>query len=317
MTDPARLPALIAAAPILDALARTRSFTDAANELGLTQSAVSHRLRAIEEAFGVTLFDRTTRSVTPTEEGILLAQAADTAVQAFRRSIASIERAKRGNSLRITASFSLVNKWLMQRLDALQEACPFVELALVANDRPADLEAGEADVAIRFGARPPAGLHATFLGRDKFFPVARPGVVEGPLNRQGLYELLSKGVLADRLSESDRSGCSWRAWAVLAGLPAEGIHSGQSFDRADLMIQAAIAGNGVALGRLLLVEDDIERGFLSPDIGPVFETEGAYWFVCPEELANGERVQSLREWLVSAFRETLSRNPLDLVRKAA
>src|SRR5512146_949104 len=145
-------------AVILDALGRARSFSRAAEELGLHQSAVSHRIRGLEEALGLKLFERTTRIVETTRAGELLCDASSRAVSLLRQALDAAGAIGSGAALRISVPSSLAMKWLLPLLPAAYE--DGLDLSLDVRDDFTDLARGHADAAIRFGNGPYPGLHA-------------------------------------------------------------------------------------------------------------------------------------------------------------
>jgi LysR family glycine cleavage system transcriptional activator len=288
--DP-RLGLLIASLPHLAALRDGASLTAAAATLGIGQSAMSHRLRSVEEGLGASLFRRTSRRLEATPDGAALTAAAARALAELTGALASLDRRRQGGRLVLSLPSSLALKWLVPRLDDLARACPVLDLALLAEDRLTDLAAGEADVAIRFAVRPTPGLHATRLAREQVVAVIRPGA------RPDLPRLTDTAALADG------TGLDWAAWAAHCGLAlAEGPE--RRFNRADVMLQAAIAGQGRALGRGLVIADDLATGLLAADPAIAVDLDAGYWFVCPADRAADPIVAALRDWIAQAMRQT-------------
>jgi len=167
---------------------------------------------------------------------------------------------------------------------------------LDVNDRPVDFSAGTIDAAIRFGAGPYPGLHSSLLKKAAIMPVARPGYVGGG---RGLEDVLGDPdvtLLKDAVGESDGTDFSWGYYCANAGLSLDADFRALAFDRADLVLQAAINGMGIGLGRTLLIEGDIAQGFLEA-VGPAVAMKSAYWLVCSPEFAKTERHAKLLGWL--------------------
>ncbi|TQV72617.1 LysR family transcriptional regulator [Exilibacterium tricleocarpae] len=271
------------------------SFSKAAELLGLHQSAVSHRVKALEAALGYRLFERTTRQLRPTRAGQLLGTAAAAALAEVTAILEQIEADREGAALRVSALASVTMKWLIPRLGP-DSGCD-LQISLYAQDQVVDLLGGEADVALRFSAEPPAGLYAQRLTHCWLRPVASPSYIETHrLNRQQ-PQLAGLHLLADRGDEVLTDQYGWQAWGAAHGFAPDSAASVTYFDRADLMLQAAIAGSGVALGRTLLVEDDIERGFLVY-LGAELPVAFSYWIICTYETAETRSFQALARWLV-------------------
>ncbi len=283
-------------APVLAAIARENSFSKAAEKLGVHQSAVSHRITQLEEALGFALFERTTRQITPTEYGRVLCAAAIETVDVWDGAFDRLEKFRTEGTVRLSVASALAMKWVLPNLASAQEAG--LEIALDVNDRPVDFSAGTMDAAIRFGAGPYPGLHSSLLKKAAIVPVARPGYVAGD---RGLEDVLGNRdvtLLKDAVGERDGTDFSWGYYCAQAGLSLDTDRKALAFDRADLVLQAAINGMGIGLGRTLLIEGDIAQGFLAP-VGPTVPMKSAYWLVCSPEFSKTERFSNLKSWLLA------------------
>ncbi|WP_212733804.1 LysR family transcriptional regulator [Thalassospira povalilytica] len=286
-------------APLLAAIARENSFSKAAEILGVHQSAISHRVNLLEEALGFSLFERTTRQITPTAYGRILCVAAIEAMAVWDGAFDRLEKFENRGAVRLSVSSSLAMKWVLPHLGRAAEAG--LEIALDVNDRPADFRAGVIDAAIRFGVGPYPGLHSTLLKRAEIMPVARPGYCEAGADLEMIAGLPSTTFLKDVAGERDDTDFSWAYYKDQAGLSIETDARHIAFDRADLVLQAAINGMGIGLGRTLLVEGDIAQGFLVP-VGPSVVMKSAYWLVCGSDFAGTERYAMLLGWLKSQMK---------------
>ena len=289
---------LISCLPLLVAVSEAGSFAGAAGRLDLDPSAVSHRVRSLEYNLGFKLFDRTTRSVRPTRAGALLCDAARRTTTDLTRALTAARESRREATVHLSVMSSFAMKWLVPRLPLAREAG--LDLALDVSEGFADLGAGGADAAIRFGIGPYPGLHSTRLASCALQPVigagleARFGRDFDPLDRHGPM------LLGDLGSGRHRALVSWEEYArrLERSLP-EGTPR-QDFDRSDLMLLAAISGLGVALGRSVLIDDDVAGSRLYT-IGAPVRIEAAYWLVTSPEEADAERIRSLRQWLAGCF----------------
>jgi LysR family glycine cleavage system transcriptional activator len=301
-----QLARLSQAALILDAIGRVRSFSNAAEELGIQQSAISHRIRGLEEALGLKLFERTTRVVELTRSGVLLCEASSRALLHLRQALDAAGTIADGSGLRISAPSSLAMKWLLPLLPAAHE--DGLDLSLDVREDFTDLAVGHADAAIRFGKGPYPGLRSIKLSSCDLQPVASPSYLARFGGRQP--DLTSDAVilLADRAGEKDGTGFSWANYVVPDARKSRAMMPAHYFDRADLMIQAAVAGLGVALGRTLLIEGDLKHGHLRT-LGPALPMTSAYWLVCRPELAGSDRIKALESWLKKRIAAT-ARAPL-------
>ena len=289
---------LIACLPLLAAVSEAGSFAAAAESLDLDPSAVSHRVRGLEKALGLRLFDRTTRSVRPTRAGALLCEAARRTTADLARALVAARETRRNAPVRLSVMSSLAMKWLVPRLPLAREAG--LDLALDVSEGFADLGPGGADAAIRFGIGPYPGLHSTRLAPCALQPVigagleARFGRGFDPLDRHG------PALLGDLGSGRNRALVSWEEYARRRGRPLPEGTRRQEFDRSDLMLLAAMSGLGVALGRSVLIDDDVAGDRLYP-VGAPVRIEAAYWLVTSPEEADAERIRSLRQWLADRF----------------
>ncbi|MBP3127757.1 LysR family transcriptional regulator [Thalassospira sp. ER-Se-21-Dark] len=285
---------VIPLAPVLAAIASEHSFSKAAEKLGVHQSAVSHRITQLEEALGFALFARTTRQITPTEYGKVLCAAALETVDVWDAAFDRLEKFRTAGTVRLSVASALAMKWVLPNLASAQQAG--LEVALDVNDRPVDFTRGTIDAAIRFGAGPYPGLHSTLIKKAEIMPVARPGYVAVGRGLEDVLGDLDVTLLKDAVGERDGTDFSWDYYAAKAGVRLDAHSNALAFDRADLVLQAAINGMGIGLGRTLLIEGDIAQGFLKP-VGKAVPMKSAYWLVCSPEFARTERYAQLLGWL--------------------
>lgn len=254
--------------PSLDALrifvvaARHLSFTRAASELNLTQSAVSHRIRGLEEELGLPLFNRLTRRLELTQQGCVLAHRVDRAIGKIDRGFLDVSKAADAAPLRVTMLPSVASHWLIPRLARIRQRNPEVEVQVIADPRVLNLRAEGIDLAIRFGPNPEAAYHATQLMSDRVIPVCTPDLLErhGPL--ESLDALLTKPLLHDSTTVGDGSGSDWQSWLSYCGRPDLVCDAGLHFSDAGMLINAAMLGLGIALARVSLVGGYIVDGSL-------------------------------------------------------
>lgn len=299
--DPGIPEKLSQATAFLAAIARDGSFSKAAERLGVHQSAISHRVRGLEEALGIPLFERTTRKLNLTDAGEILCAAATRSMAEWEAATDQLRRNRDSDVIRLSLPSSLAMKWLLPALP--RAATTGLDIAIDVADGLVDFNRRQADAAIRFGHGPYPGLHATRLAACRLQPVAAAGY---ELNGRDIATLAaSRDVtfLGDRRGETDDTGFSWQAWFDGAGPAPADFAPGQTFDRADLMLQAAIAGAGIGLGRTLLVEADIRAGFLQP-LDKAVPMRSAYWLVCSPAFAATERHDRLLRWLKQEVRRT-------------
>lgn len=298
--------------PSLDTLrvfavaARHLSFTKAGNELHLTQSAISHRVCALEDELGVSLFNRLTRRLELTRAGQALAQRVDRAVGEIARAVADLDEASDGRRLAVTMPPSLASRWLVPRLPRFHARNSDIELQVIADTSPLDLGSAGVDVAIRFGRGDYPGYAATILMPDSVFPVCSPRLIaeHGPV--ASIETLLDLPLLHDSSTEGDGSGSDWRSWLNHVGHGDLEANNGQRFGEAGLLIEAAVFGLGVALGRASLVSDLTADGTLVCPLPLTAPTAFSYYLLAPRETAAQPTIVRLREWLQAEAAATIA-----------
>jgi LysR family glycine cleavage system transcriptional activator len=289
--------------PSLDSLrvfvvaARHLSFTTAANELNLTQSAISHRIRTLEEDLGFPLFDRLTRRLELTSAGRTIARRVGLALGEIERSLIDIRPDAEPKQLRITLTPSVASFWLIPRLPRIRARLPELDVQVVADPRPLDLRAEGLDLAIRFCRAPSAGYAATRMMGDRVLPVCSPDLLHprGPVD--GMEPLLALPLLHDYAAENDDSDTGWRSWLDFHGRPDLACHAGQHFSDASMLINAALLGLGVALARASLVTNQLANGSLISPLEIVAPSAYSYYLLgMPETLVRPD---------VARFRQVL------------
>ena len=278
--------------------ARQLSFTRAATELHLTQSAVSYQIKALEEALGVSLFHRQTRKLALTAEGEILAQGVRAGLECIVRALDSLEKRTATGPLTVNVLSSFAARWLIPRLGDWRRQHPDIEIRLAAEDRLVDFSDSDIDLAIRFGFGRYPGLETVRIMGDTVMPVCSPRLLQQgpPLN--SLADLNRHVLLHDAMAEHDGSGADWKSWMQKAGITGIDSDKGPRFSPAHMLIQAALEGQGVALGRASLVEDDLISGRLIKPFGPILAMEFAYYLVCRPETASHPKITAFRDWLL-------------------
>jgi LysR family glycine cleavage system transcriptional activator len=273
------------------------SFTKAADELHLTQSAVSHRVRALEEELGVLLFDRLPRRLELTRAGQVLAQRVEQAVADIARTIADLDLGDDARRLTVTMLPSVASRWLVPRLPRFHALHPDIELQLIADPRLLDLRAAGIDLALRFGRGRYPGYAVTKLMPDRVFPVCSPRLLAQPGPLDSVEALLDLPLLHDSATEGDGSGSDWRSWLNHVGWHGAASDEGQRFSDAGLLIDAAVLGLGVALARVSLVSDYIANETLICPLSLSAPTAFAYYLLGLPEATTLPKIVCFRDWL--------------------
>ncbi len=286
--------------PSLDALrifvvaARHQSFTEAASELNLTQSAVSHRIRGLEDELGVVLFKRLTRRLELTSEGRVLAQKLDHSIGEIDRSIVELVEPRDEGPLKITMLPSVASRWLIPRLPRIRSRHPDLNVQVIADPRLLDLRNEGIDLAVRFCRTPNSGYAVTPLMGDCVLPVCAPELLAQHHKITDIDSLLTLPLLHDSTTISD-----WRAWLNHFGRPDIACHAGQYFSEAGMMIEAAEHGLGVALARASLVGDQMARGSLVCPLRLAAPTSFSYYLLGMPEAVEQPRIAAFRRLLVA------------------
>jgi LysR family glycine cleavage system transcriptional activator len=276
-----------------EAAARHESFTRGAQELCVTQGAVSHQVKALEAELGVRLFRRERQRLLITEAGRAYL---DVVRDAFDRLAAGTERLlQRQNSgvLTVSTSPDFAAKWLVHRLGRFAEAHPGIDLRVSATLHHVDFAREDVDLAVRHGDGNWPGLDVTRLCAEQLFAVCSPKLLTG---RRGIRD--PADVLKfPRLHLDDRK--AWPRWLEAAGLAGAELSHGTVVNRASMLIDAAVDGQGVALARTTLAAHDIINGRLVRPFAVALRLSNSYWIVCPKATAALPKIALFRDWLVA------------------
>ena len=290
-----------------EAVARHLSFTKAAEELHVTPGAVSVQIRAIEDRLQIRLFQRTSRSVQLTAAGETLLRAAREALAIVADAVERIGPARERRTLTISVGMSFAAKWLVPRLDRFRGAHPDVDVRLDVTQRLADFARDEIDVAIRFGSGSYPGLRADRLFAEEVFPVCSPKLLQGAHPLRVPADLRHQVLIhEDWRTEGDgwAGWPDWSMWLLAAGVAGMDATRGIRFKETALVIQAAIEGQGVALGSSSLVADDLLAGRLVRPFDLSLKTSArfAFYLVSPRAAADRPLIQAFRHWLLREIR---------------
>jgi LysR family glycine cleavage system transcriptional activator len=277
-----------------EAAARHLSFTRAADELHVTQTAISHQIRRLEEQIGIPLFVRRNRALELTREAQDYLPAVRTAFEDLRRATARLGRPDREGMLTVSTTASLAAKWLVTRVAAFQDANPGIEVRITTSAHLVDFRREDVDMAVRYGRGNWAGLRAHWLMAEDIFPVCSPALLAQDKPLRCPEDLAHHTLLHATVSRED-----WQLWLTAAGLPVSmASRRGLSFDQSFMAIQAAVDGLGVALGRTRFVEADIAAGRLVVPFELVLPADAGFYIVAPEETADAPNIALFRDWLI-------------------
>jgi LysR family glycine cleavage system transcriptional activator len=277
-----------------EAAARHLSFTQAAAELSVTQTAISHQIRRLEDQLGVRLFMRGHRALALTREAEAYLPAVRAAFEDLRQATARLRRPERDGLLVVSTMASLAAKWLVARVAGFQDAHPGIEVRITTSAHLVDFRREMVDMAVRYGHGSWPGVRADWLMAEDIFPVCSPALLTGDKALRTPAGLEHHTLLHATVGRED-----WQLWLTAAGLPGTlATRRGLSFDQTFMAVQAAIDGRGVALGRTRLVEDDIAAGRLVAPFDVVLPAQAGYYVVAPEETADAPKIARFRDWLI-------------------
>ena len=289
-----RLPPLNAL-PSFEAAARHLSFSKAADELHVTQGAVSRAVRNLEDQLGLRLMIRTSRSVRLTPVGASFAAE----IRNVLEHLGAATSAATGQTSRIVSVStidSFAARWLMPRLFRFRLAHGDIDVRVATSERLADFVSDGIDIAIRCGAGKYPGLAAELLMKEDHFPVCSPKLLKGR------HPLRTPADLAHHPLLHDVFTVDWAIWLRNAGIDIIDARRGPTFLSSDHAIQAAVRGEGVVLGRSALVADDLAAGRLVRPFELSLPAGFAYYVVYPPRALERPSLKSFRDWLIAEAR---------------
>ncbi len=274
-----------------EAAARHQRFTKAADELSVTQGAVSHQVKALEAELGLRLFNRERQRLVITDAGRSYLEVVRDAFDRLAAGTNRLVQLQKTGVLTVTTSPNFATKWLVHRLGKFVEAHPDIDLRVSASLQHIDFAREDIDLAIRHGDGQWPGMSVTRLCAEELFPVCSPKFV------RGRSALRSPSDLGDHtlLHVDDRVG--WSKWLDAADVAATAIDRGPIYNQASMAIDAAVAGQGIALARTALAAWDICAGRLVRPFGLALNAPYAYWIVCPKSTAGLPKISTFRDWL--------------------
>jgi len=281
-----------------EAAARNLSFTKAGAELHLTQSAVSRQIQQLEKQLGVKLFERRTRALLLTESGQLLYRAAQDALGTLHDTARRLRGTASVKTVVVTTTPGFATLWLIPRLAGFTREHPDVDVRISAANEMVDLDRAGVDLAVRYAPEDSVSRGRLLFG-ETVFPVCSPALAANPANPLRTPDDLHRHVLL-YLEESRAAWIDWDLWFHALGLhdfePAGKLH----FSHYDQLIQAAVAGNGVALGRNPLVRRLLREGRLVAPFENKVASSRAYYVIESSAARTKPQVRAFADWLIAA-----------------
>ena len=280
-----------------EAAARQRSFTAAAVELGTTQPAISQQIKRLEEQLGTRLFDRIYRGIELTESGTILFEQVQLGLQNIDAGLTAISAQHSHEVLQVATDFAFAAYWLMPRLHRFHEANPHIDVSLVTSERNHNMLRTDIDVAVLFGDGRFKQGESHWLFSEEVFPVCSPLLLKDRALPLPVPALLDLPLLHLR-GENSSNWFDWSGVFRELGLTSAPAPGQLRFDNYTLLIQAAIGGQGVAIGWRHLVDNLLAQGLLCRPIADTLISRLGYYVVLPQRKRRGELIQQFLDWLM-------------------
>ena len=280
-----------------EAAARHLNFTRAAQELGVTQAAVSRQMQILEDHFGAALFRRQPRALQLTPAGRRFQAAVTMGLEHIANTAAELRRVKRTGDITVSTSVTFASYWLMSRLAKFRAAHPEIELRLVASAPVSDLAIAGIDLAVRYGRGDWPNVKAIHLLDNEVFPVCAPSYLKGRPPLRHPRDLLGETLL--HLVEHDRNWVTWSAWLKAAGAGGAPTKRGIEFDNYLVLVHAALDGQGIALGGGRLADDFLASGDLVRPIDAKLGSAQAFYLLMPKEVPLSHPAEMFLDWILA------------------
>jgi LysR family glycine cleavage system transcriptional activator len=315
MNTPRRRPLSLTNLRAFEAVARRLNFSDAADELSVTQSAISRQIKGLEDELGAPLFVRGTRRVEITQDGQVLLRSVDPWLARLDAGVRQIRDQRSRRRVSVTTFASFASLWLLPRIEAFQSRHPDIDIRVSAHDALADLDDPELDLALRYCSPEQVPPGAVRLFGETLTPVVSRQLME-QIRRGDAPPLARAADLAQHtLAEEDDNRASteflsWRHWLAQHGQPALQPRRWLYLNFTYQQVQAALAGHGVTLARVALVFEALARGELVEPFGPGGRTASpfTYWLLVAPSSRPRAEVREFSAWVES--QAALTRNAI-------
>ncbi|MER8551941.1 transcriptional regulator GcvA [Mesorhizobium sp. M1217] len=289
---PRKLPPLTTL-PSFEAAARLLSFSKAAEELHVTHGAISRAIKNLEDQLGVQLFERGTRSVSLTAVGEPYARAVREVLDQLAAATAAATARYSSSTLNVSTSDGFAGRWLVPRLYRFHRAHGDIDVRVSTSGKLTNFLGDGIAVAVRYGSGNYAGLTSEFLTGEEVFPVCSPKLLEGAHPLRTPQDLKHHTLIRDSFP------IDWATWLASAGVEGVDPQSGITFDSATFAMESAAQGEGVVLGRTMLVAADLAAGRLVRPFGHALKSPSSFYLVYPPAAIRQRKVRAFRDWLLS------------------
>ena len=292
-----------------ESAARHLSFTKASEELFVTQAAVSHQIKHLEEFLGLSLFHRKNRKLTLTEEGANYWPQIRDIFEQLKNATDNLQSAGASGSLNVSVTPAFAIEWLIPRLDQFKSMYPDIDVRITANNDGNDIDffSADIDVAIYFGeSKKKKGIFRQRLLDEYLIPLCSPKLL------QGKNPIIEPSDLKNHTLLHEVSTEDWERWLVKADVEGIDLSHGTVFSHTVMLLQAAIHGQGVAIGYSVLAQQEIDSGRLVTPFDITIHSVNSYDIACPEDNQNKPKIAAFRDWLKSTIEEESADDPFRL-----
>jgi len=280
-----------------EAAGRRLSFTLAADELFVTQSALSRQIKALEDALGTPLFERRHRALALTAVGAAFHRATTEALDSVAVAADRARGASLSPGVTLSTTVSFASLWIIPRLSNFRARHPEVEVYVSADDRVVDLGRGDVDIAVRYLPESAAPEHAVRLFGERMLPVASPRIIGGAAPLRTPADLAHHVLLHLDDADGRTPWLDWRSWLASNGQPGMKAAGSLRFKLYDQVIQAAVGGQGVALGRVPMIADHLRDGRLAAPFAKRYDSARGYYAIVAPRAAERDDVGAFLRWL--------------------
>jgi LysR family glycine cleavage system transcriptional activator len=279
----------------LESVVRLRGFSRAAEELNVTQSAVSQHVKQLEEWLGNQLIVRQSPKIRPTENGELLARAVSDGFGMIETVCDSLRETPKAHKsgLLVAAPPGFAFVWLLHRLLDFDEKHPGIPVSLSTDPKSQNPATSDADVIISYSAGGFPLMHAEVLMTEAMAPVCSPKIAE---SLRSITDLANYVILKDDLASQEHQS-NWEFWSKETGISLPPFARTRKYGQANMVIQAAINGSGIAIGRGPLVENAVQNGALVYPFEKFAASQNSYWFVCHHDALKSKKILAFRTWI--------------------
>ncbi len=281
-----------------EAVARRMSFTAAADELCLTQSAVSRQIKSLEDDLGLPLFLRRHRAIEMTPDGHRLFDAVTRGLDEIAHCVSDLRVATEMPQITVAASVAFSYYWLMPRLERFAERYPEIDLRVLATDHKVDLTRQGADIAVLHGDGNLDGVDARFLFGERVYPVCSPVYLQEHPELQRPSDLLDQTLLHLDGGGTIWGSVDWHTWLVQQGVTGQPVRRGIRLNSYPMILQGAATGRGIALGWSYITDEMLASGQLACPFESAIETTSDYYIGALNETVKNPAVSGFLQWII-------------------